>query len=385
MTMEGDSKTRRRFLQSAGGMAAASAALAQSADGATPGIELLETRVVSWQDDLYHGWPTVARRKDGSLIAAWSGRREAHVCPFGTVEVMHSTDEGETWTFPRTIHDGPIDDRDAGALETAQGTLLVTSFSSLAYDDYYLKKGKYTDRADWMAVHHRLPDETSRAAELGEWAFRSTDGGVTWSRRIHTIVNSPHGPIQLADGRLLYAGKRLWDDEKRIGVCESSDDGLTWSWLAEIPTREGDRFTDYHELHAVECADGSILVQVRNHNAANKGETLQCRSTDGGATWSPPESIGVWGLPSQLLRLRDDRLIMSYGYRREPFGNQARISDDHGATWSEPLTISGDGIGSDLGYPSTVELSDGTLLTLWYEKMADHPKAVLRQAKWRLV
>jgi hypothetical protein len=50
----------------------------------------------------------------------------------------------------------------------------------------------------------------------------------------------------------------------------------------------------------------------------------------------------------------------------------------------KPVILSGDGLGGDLGYPSTVELADGSLLTVWYEVMAGHPHAVLRQAKWRL-
>ena len=62
----------------------------------------------------------------------------------------------------------------------------------------------------------------------------------------------------------------------------------------------------------------------------------------------------TFGLPSHLLRLRDDRILMTYGHRRAPFGNQVRISTDHGKSWSEPVIISGDGIGGDLGYPSTV-------------------------------
>jgi hypothetical protein len=95
-------------------------------------------------------------------------------------------------------------------------------------------------------------------------------------------------------------------------------------------------------------------------------------------------SIGVWGLPSHLLRLRDGRLLMSYGYRRKPYGNQARISSDEGRTWSAPMTISDDGAGSDLGYTSTVELGDGKLLSVWYEKMAGSTKAVLRQAMWSI-
>jgi hypothetical protein len=75
---------------------------------------------------------------------------------------------------------------------------------------------------------------------------------------------------------------------------------------------------------------------------------------------------------------------MNYGHRRKPFGNQARVSEDHGKTWSPPLTISGDGSSGDLGYPSTVELNDATLLTVWYEKMAGSKFAVLRQTRWKL-
>jgi len=46
--------------------------------------------------------------------------------------------------------------------------------------------------------------------------------------------------------------------------------------------------------------------------------------------------------------------------------------------------VSADGLNGDLGYPSTVELADGTLLTVWYEGMKAPKLAVLRQAKWRL-
>jgi hypothetical protein len=48
------------------------------------------------------------------------------------------------------------------------------------------------------------------------------------------------------------------------------------------------------------------------------------------------------------------------------------------------VIISGDGSGGDLGYPSTVELENGGLLTVWYESMKGQPHAVLRQARWTL-
>ena len=177
----------------------------------------------------------------------------------------------------------------------------------------------------------------------------------------------------------------MWKSGKWIGVCESIDDGRSWKKLAQIPTRPSDDPGEYHELHAVEASNGTLVAHIRNHNPSNSRETLQSESTDGGKTWSVPHPIGVWGLPSHLLRLRDDRLLMTYGYRRKPFGNQARISTDHGKTWSEPITVSGDGANGDLGYPSTVELQDGTLLTAWYEQMSNRPRSVLRLAKWSLL
>lgn len=387
--------TRRTFLRTS----IAAASFAHIARATTPEIKILDTRVISQQPELYCGWPTVARRANGELWLTWSGGREAHVCPFGQVVSMTSRDDGATWTYPRVLLDSATDDRDSGVLETAKGTLLVTTFTSLAYEPYLEKqlhfdelastgwktaKMKPEQLAAWKAAHARL-DDAERKAELGEWLIRSTDGGKTWSTRLPTIVNSPHGPIQLRDGRLLYAGKKLWTDDKKIGVCESTDDGATWKWLAEIPTRSGDEVPKgYHELHAVEAENGTLIAQIRNHNKTNSGETLQSESTDGGKTWSEPHSIGVWGLPSHLLRLRDGRLLMTYGHRRKPFGNQARLSIDHGKTWGEAMIVSGDGIGGDLGYPSTVELADGTLLSVWYEKMKDQPRAVLRQARWRL-
>ena len=344
--------------------------------------------VVSLRSNQYHGWPTLARRRNGQLLLVCSGGRESHVCPFGQVELMRSDDDGKTWTFPRVLLDLAIDDRDTGILETTRGTLLATTFSSLAYEYQFnngnINKWDAARQARWRGAHNRI-SAAERKAQLGTWMLRSTDGGVTWSTPYDSIVNSPHGPIQLADGRQLYAGKDLWKSGQWIGVCESTDDGRSWKKLAQIPTRAGDDPGEYHELHAVEATNGTIVVQIRNNNPANRSETLQTESPDGGKTWSVPHPIGVWGLPSHLLRLRDGRLLMSYGYRRKPFGNQARISTDHGKTWGEPVTISGDGANGDLGYPSTVELQDGTLLTAWYEQMSNHPRSVLRLARWNLL
>ena len=369
--------TRRFFL--------ASTALSARVASAAPGVHVESRQIISAQPEFYHGWPTLVRRKNGELLVTYSGGREAHVCPFGRVEMIRSSDDGKTWSWPETLLDTPIDDRDSGICETSAGSLLVTTFTSLAYEDLLSKAADWDPQklTRWRAVNLRISPQ-KRKELLGTWMLRSTDAGLTWSAPYRVPVNSPHGPVAASRGRLLYAGKRLWNADRKVGLCESTDDGVTWRWLSDIPTRAGDSAADYHELHVVEAGDGRIIVHIRNHNERNARETLQCESSDGGRSWSEPRPIGVPGFPSHLLRLRDGRLLMSYGYRHAPFGNQARISEDNGRSWSAPLIISDDGASSDLGYPSTVELPGGGFVTVWYERPKDSPRAVLRLARWSL-
>ncbi len=182
--------------------------------------------MISQQSEFYHGWPTLVRLRSGGLIVAYSGSRETHVCPFGRVEIIRSPDEGRTWSWPEVILDTPIDDRDAGVLETPTGTLLVTTFTSLAYEPVLARaKGWPTKRLErWRAVDRRT-SESQRRGLLGTWMLRSTDGGMTWSAPYRVPLNSPHGPIAVSGGRLLYAGKQLWSPGTKVGVAESSDDG----------------------------------------------------------------------------------------------------------------------------------------------------------------
>jgi hypothetical protein len=118
-----------------------------------------------------------------TVLPHTTGERKSHVCPFGQVELMRSGDGGKTWSFPRVLLDSPIDDRDAGVLETAKGSLLATTFTSNAYDERIIKVGapkKWATekQARWLAAHNRVP-AADRKKELGTWMIRSTDGGVT--------------------------------------------------------------------------------------------------------------------------------------------------------------------------------------------------------------
>ena len=162
-----DRYTRREMLITSAGAVAVGAWARGEANAAAPSATIESLEIISHQPHLYGGWPTLTRRADDELLLVWSGGREAHVCPFGQVHMMQSPDGGRTWTFPRVLIDSAIDDRDAGILVTEAGTLLATTFTSLAYEPGLAKAeaGSSWDAARlkrWTAARDRLTAEQRR-------------------------------------------------------------------------------------------------------------------------------------------------------------------------------------------------------------------------------
>ena len=109
------------------------------------------------------------------------------------------------------------------------------------------------------------------------------------------------------------------------------------------------------------------------------------RSRDGGQTWAPVEPLGFHGSPPHLLRHSSGAIACVYGYRLPPYGQRAMVSRDGGETWVVDLILRDDGPDSDLGYPSSVELGDGSLLTVYYQKAGSPAdQCALLWTRWRL-
>lgn len=343
----------------------------------------------------YQAWPTVCR--DGSRIyAACSGHRLAHICPFGKDLLYHSDDGGKTWSAPRIVNDTPLDDRDAGITALGGGKLLLTWFNHprAFYLDRRGKLGRdafggaegLTDAM--LDVWAAMPDEHDRP---GSYLRLSADRGASWGPAIHAPVTSPHGPLLLSDGRLLWLGKEFFSGQYETGAIyafESRDGGESWQMLAQLETPEGFDLPDLHEPHAAELPDGRIMGVIRVQHRYDDGRRVftaaKCFSDDGGKTWTRPELTGVNGSPPHLLVHSSGAVVMVYGRREAPFGERARVSLDGGATFGDELVIGDEAESSDLGYPSSVELDDGRILTVYYQKLPGDPYASILYTVWDL-
>jgi hypothetical protein len=85
-----------------------------------------------------------------------------------------------------------------------------------------------------------------RKKQLGVWAIRSTDSGLTWSPPIGTVVNSPHGPISSDAGCSMPADQAIrWDAGRVAKVADDERLGAIWRTLHRATATS----TQYHELH----------------------------------------------------------------------------------------------------------------------------------------
>ena len=382
------------------GLAAASALLAAWGvfAGAPVPAQTIWEKTISGARDRYCGWPTVCDIGGGEFAAIFSGDRNGHVCPWGKVRMVRSRDDGETWSESETLCNTILDDRDAGLLRLADGTLVLFWFTSV---HYYENEGFRKRNPDYGRHFEKLDLATVRRT-LGSFSRRSTDGGRTWEAPVRLPASAPHGGIQLRDGRLIVVGTqdsqvrghlKMDPEEKAFAgakpalfVAASADAGRSWREIGRIPTP----FNAY-EPHLLEGADGVLRCYARTSR-----NLLYTSSGDGGRTWSSPTATDLpsWHNPPALLRLKDGRTLLTYGRRVGEdadkaagwrTGVYARIGDrdatpDGFAASPEVAVWCSDN--RDLGYASSVECADGAILTVFYGH-TNAAGAVIVAVKWR--
>lgn len=349
----------------------------------------------------YFGWPSVARMEDGTLVAASSGLRAAHVCPWGKTVLHYSTDNGLTWSESIVANNSLIDDRDAGIISLGGQRLLVSWFTSdtRIYWDRAdrMRQSLGTELFDRYMAETKAWDDDTVHANLGSWVMLSEDGH-NWSKPAQAPVTAPHGPILLSNGELLYFGKAVPTGARfhkglaggPIQCARSQNGGLTWAVVGEVPIRPDTENANYHEPHVIELPSGRLVGMIRYQysDKVKKYDRLtifQTESDDGGRTWTEARPTGAPGSPPHLLRHSSGAVVCVHGYRKGPsYGEWAMISRDDCRTWEQDIVLQDDGPDGDLGYPASAELADGSILTVYYQKYAAGENTSLLWTRWTL-
>ena len=335
----------------------------------------------------YFAWPTTKLLQDGKIAVGASGFRLEHVCPFGKAVISYSFDGGETYTLPAPVIDTPLDDRDAGICTFGESGVIVTSFNNSAQmQKEYNKDNSY--------VQSYLDTITAEDEEkyLGATFRISHDCGITFGELHHSPITSPHGPIQLRNGTVLWAGTRFDDIFAGIEIRRLDTETCETEFVGKITS--SNKNIVLNEPHMIELPDGKLICHTRAENSElfdGGNETiftvLQSISEDGGKTWSEPVMLldETGGAPPHLIQLSSGELVSVYGRRKKPYGIMAMVSLDEGETWQTDIPLCENLATDDLGYPTTVELKDGTLITVFYDNEGEDLPCRIRQQKWKLI
>ena len=321
----------------------------------------------------YNAWPSVVTLKDGTLLCAWSGDRYEHICPFGKVFAARSADGGKTWSDPYKILDTPLDDRDAG-LCVAGDKVYLTSFNNSRAQQrkYSTDYSNDKTRDAFIEGYLNLLTDEDEKRFLGSVIAVSTDGGRTFGDPKVLPITSPHGPLALPDGKLLFVGRAFADAAPASfeylpeGIYSIEiDEKLEYTKPVLVAAPSEIEGTFYCEPHACLLPSGRILVALRFDGGGNF-DVHTCYSDDGGKTYSKPQPTGADGSPPHLLLHSSGALVMVYARRKPAFGEYAKISYDEGNTWSDEILIA-PAYDGDIGYPCTTETADGKLVTVYYQ------------------
>lgn len=308
-------------------------------------------------------FPVALRLQDGRIAVVLRGGAP-HVGLAGRLDMVFSADEGQTWSAPTVVVDSPLDDRNPALGQAADGTLIVGFWRTGTYDD----SGKYNPNLD---------------KERSTWVTRSQDGGRTWSAPdaidcADIGYGSPFGRILTQpDGALLMAiygeavrpaGQKLQREDHSY-LYRSIDQGKTWARYCELGAGHG----QFNETSLLRLSTAKLLAAIRSR----AGEVWLASSADDGKTWSAPEKLTPPSVhPADLCLLPSGQVLLVMGDRRKPYGVLGIVGNLEGRfDWARRFSLVIDAVNGDCGYPSSVVLRDGRVLTTYYATgVTGHPE-----------
>lgn len=354
-------------------------------------IELIgKPKTIMSNSDSRHGyfaWPTAKLLQNGKIAVGASGFRIEHICPFGKAVISYSYDGGETYTSPAPVIDTPLDDRDAGLCTFGEKGVIFTSFNNSAD-----MQRQHNKENSYVQSYIDTITKSDEERYLGSLFRISNDCGITFGKIFHSPITSPHGPVQLRDGTVLWAGTRFDDIFGGIEVRRLDTESGETELIGKITA--SDKNVVLNEPHVIELPNGRLICHIRGENAElfNGGDeelftVFQSVSDDGGKTWSEPQMLldETGGAPPHLIQLSSGIILSTYGRRKQPYGIMAMISFDGGESWEKDIRIYENTASDDIGYPSTVELTDGSLLTVFYAADSEDKPCNILQQKWKII
>jgi hypothetical protein len=171
--------------------------------------------------------------------------------------------------------------------------------------------------------------------------------------------------LMLSSSEWLYAAR---GDDEATYSCRSEDGGRSWHGLQRL-TRDRNGGDTLLAVRAQKlCLGGSRKFNTKSLYTIYRG--VQITSLGARIASAGGDRLPRGEHPPDLTLLSGGAVLLWFGVRSAPDGRagvQGRLSFDRGRSWGvRRLTLTDVLPGPDSTYPSTAQLEDGTLCTVYY-------------------
>jgi sialidase-1 len=302
----------------------------------------------------YQAWPDVARLQDGRLMCVFYNGNGHGSSPaaVGRIDYSISTNEGYTWSTPRVLYDGPMDDHDSSITQMKNGQVIVSFFIDSGRDNspYGYSSGVMTMTSDDGCKNWTVPRQITASTDY--------------------YCSSP--TRELSNGRLVLGVYKQTPTAANGAVLISNNHGTTWSSPIDIPLPPpGEQQWLPAETDVIQLKDshGNFTSNLYAVQRTNFDSAYFSTSADFGSTWTQSQAIGFNAHCPYLHRAPNGAILLAYrDYSNSTYGHAVtalRYSTDECQTWSDEVLVDSVYGGA---YPSIVDRLDGTELIAYYQE-----------------
>jgi sialidase-1 len=322
--------------------------------------------------DGYHTYriPALVVTTEGTVLAFCEGRKTSSA-DHGDIDLLlkRSEDGGRTWSPQQIVHE----EGDTARITIGNPCPVVDRQTGTIWLPFTRNNDRvFITRSDDDGKTWAEPVEITADVKDPGWNWYATGPG----HGIQLTRGAHKGRLVIPSDCRVREGEGSWNEKGHSFAFFSDDGGKSW-------TRGHLTERSMNECEAVELADGSLLLSMRNYRGKNR--RAFARSSDGGQTWSEAEHHDDVYCPTcqasiHRYSFEPENVILHSGPGGPGRNNLTiRASFDEGRTWPAARVLQeGPSAYSDLAV-----LADGAVACL-YETGAKSPYETITLARFPL-
>ena len=324
-------------------------------------FKILDQIIIYKEEGLYACFPNMFKINDTLVIGFSTRLTDSHYDKKGGGKRYISTDNGLSWneTKKQLIFPGYRNNKNNYIITVPKNWKEVPkeNLEEVRTDKIYVK---YSNGKFWSATGVFQKELSSKGKLIFSESISMPQHALLMGTNLSSYIRSDDGLRILS----LFGKINPNQKENQIFLLRSQNDGSSWNFI--IPYKYPSSLkVGLGETALLETGLDSILGISRGSD----GFLYSSRSIDRGRNWELPKKMSIFGHPANLIEIDKNKILCTYGYRKDTIGIRAVILDKKTLNILSNtfiLRTNGKGNPFDSGYPMTLMLDDKIFFSTYF-------------------